>query len=215
MIVDKNDIPLIQRYCEKMSSRSDDPILYTIERNTFLNTVKPFDASDYLQGRLLSLLSNLIRPSLIIEIGTFTAYATVCLAEGLASEGRLITIEEKKELRSLIQGHIDLCTQSNQIEVKFGKALEILHTIDVRIDLVFIDAAKKEYKEYYNLLIDKVRPGGLIIADNVLWKGEVVHSNKTNMAESLDQFNQMIAQDERVEAFILPYRDGLLMIQKK
>lgn len=214
----KNDIhdwPLAHRYCEQMSSAYEDPVLGQIERSTFLNTVKPFDASDFIQGRFLSMLSHLIEPKIIVEIGTFTAYAAVCLAEGLQKEGVLYTIEAKETLADLITDHISLSPKGHQINVLQGKAIDLLPALKGPIDIVFMDAAKREYSGYFDLLIDKLRKGGLIIADNVLWKGEVWSANRSTMAESLHTFNEKVRTDSRVEAFILPYRDGLSIMRKK
>lgn len=214
----KNDIhdwPLAHRYCEQMSSAYEDPVLGQIERSTFLNTVKPFDASDFIQGRFLSMLSHLIEPKIIVEIGTFTAYAAVCLAEGLQKEGVVYTIEAKETLVDLINDHISLSPKGHQINVLQGKAIDLLPELKGPIDIVFMDAAKREYSGYFDLLIDKLRKGGLIIADNVLWKGEVWSANRSNMAESLHTFNEKVRTDSRVETFILPYRDGLSIMRKK
>ena len=209
------DWPMAHRYCEQMSSAHEDAVLDQIERSTFLNTVKPFDASDFIQGRLLSMLSHLIKPKVIVEIGTFTAYAAVCLAEGLQKEGMLYTIEAKDALADLIANHISLSSNGHQIKVLQGKALKILPHMEAPIDMVFMDAAKREYSAYFDLLIDKIRKGGLIIADNVLWKGEVWSTNRSNMAEALHAFNEKVRTDPRVETFILPYRDGLSIMRKK
>lgn len=209
------DWPIAHRYCEQMSSAHEDAVLDQIERSTFLNTVKPFDASDFIQGRLLSMLSHLIKPKVIVEIGTFTAYAAVCLAEGLQKEGMLYTIEAKDALADLIANHISLSSNGHQIKVLQGKAMEILPHMEAPIDMVFMDAAKREYSAYFDLLIDKLRKGGLIIADNVLWKGEVWSANRSNMAEALHAFNEKVRTDPRVETFILPYRDGLSIMRKK
>jgi predicted O-methyltransferase YrrM len=206
--------PLINRYCEKHSSQVDKSIL-DIERSTYLNTVKPKDASDFIQGRLLSTLSHLMTPSFIVEVGTFTGYATICLAEGLAPHGRILTIESNDKLAPLIEEHLKMSEICDKVKVVFGRALDILPSIDQMIDILYIDAAKKEYQTYFDQMIDKVRSGGLIIADNVLWKGKVLDDVKDAMATSLDSFNQYVANDDRVEAFILPYRDGLSIIRKK
>lgn len=215
MNIDSREWPLSNRYCEQMSSAYGDRILSDIERSTFLNTVKPFDASDFIQGRLLSTLSHLIQPNQIVEIGTFTAYASICLAEGLQQNGTLYTIEAKGGLVELIAEHIELASREKQINVLNGKALEILPQIEGPIDMVFIDAAKQEYVLYYDMLIDKVRGGGLIIADNVLWKGEVWADDRSKLAKALHSFNEKVSRDKRVESFILPYRDGLSIMRKK
>ncbi len=185
-----------------------------IERSTFLNTVKPFDASDYTQGRLLAFISSLLRPKTILEIGTFSGYATVCMCEGLASDGKVKTIECNEDLKDLIDHHISYAGFTDQVEVIIGSALEMIDMITEEIDMVFIDANKREYNDYYEKVLPKVRSGGVIIADNVLWKGEVWQEDKSKIASSLDNFNDRVAKDNRVKSFILPHRDGLLMITK-
>jgi len=206
--------PILRIYCEAHSSPPS-PLLDKIERDTHLNQVKRMDSSDMLQGRLLSLFSHLTQPQLIIEIGTFTAYATGCLAEGLRENGRIISIERKDLYKPLIQENIQRLGISDRVEMKYGDAQVILKSIDEVIDLVFIDAAKHEYTEFYHLVIDKLRSGGLILADNTLWKGRVLEQEKDKMASSVHSFNQMVSQDPRVEVMMLPYRDGISIIRKK
>jgi len=206
--------PILRIYCEAHSS-APSPLLDAIERDTHLKQVKRMDSSDMLQGRLLSLFSHLTRPRLIIEIGTFTAYATGCLAEGLQENGRIISIERKDLFKPLIQENIARLGIADRVEMRYGDAKEILQDIHDVIDLVFIDAAKHEYTEFYNLVIDKLRPGGLILADNTLWKGRVLEQEKDRMATSVHSFNQMVSKDPRVEVMMLPYRDGISIIRKK
>ncbi len=205
--------PKILSYCEEHSATT--ALLDDIERSTFLRTVKPFDASDMIQGRLLSLLAQLIRPRLIVELGTFTGYAAICMAEGLDAQGRLITIEHEETIVPLIREHIAQAGIEDRVELMIGSALDRIKDLPDEIDMVFIDAAKREYIDYYERILPKVRPGGVIICDNVLWKGEVVNKQKNKMASALDGFNKHVSQDDRVEAFILPYRDGLNIIKKK
>lgn len=197
----------IRDYCERLSNISES--WQHVERSTYLQTIKPFDASDPIQAKLLALLSHLIAPKLIVELGTFSAYAAISMMDGLAADGRIITIEHTTALTPLIESHIDHAAASDKIEVKYGDALEQLSEIDLPIDMVFIDAAKRQYEAYFDAVIDRVRPGGLIIADNVLWKNEVINTNRNKMAEALHQFNEKVAADDRVDTFILPYRDGL------
>lgn len=206
--------PLLRRYCEQNSSEASD-LLKNVERSTFLNTPKPTDASDFLQGRLLSLISALMRPNLIVEIGTFTAYATIALAEGLADGGKIITIESNQALSPLHKRHLCDAGLLSRVDIWYGKALDLVGMLPDKIDMLFIDAAKKEYKYYYEALLDKIKKGGLIIADNVLWKGKVLDPDGDSIALALDEFNKMVARDDRVEMFILPYRDGLSFIRKK
>lgn len=205
--------PLIERYTRNIYSDQLKHLAY-IERSTFLNTVKPFDASDYAQGRLLSFVSKLIRPDVILELGTFTAYGSVCLCEGLSKKGRLMTVESNADLKPLIEDHLAQTNYYDQVEVQYDEALKFLETIDEVIDLVFIDANKRQYEQYYELVLPMMRKGGVVIADNVLWKSEVAEDNQSKMAKALDQFNKTIATDKRVESFILPYRDGLSIMRK-
>jgi predicted O-methyltransferase YrrM len=204
--------PKLRYYAEQRCS-STHGTLAEIAQTTFLATVKPFDASDHIQGRLMSLFSKLIQPSLIVEIGTFTGYGTYCLAEGLSADGKVITIEHDPLRIDLIQQN--LRTIADRVELINESAKKAITNIDGPIDILFIDAAKREYLNYYETLLPKMRPGGLIIADNILWKGEVARENKSTIAKALDEFNAVVAADDRVEVVVLPYRDGLSLIRVK
>jgi len=206
--------PILRIYCETHSSPARKE-LNDIERKTNLTQVKRMDASDMLQGRILSLFSHLLRPNLIVEIGTFTAYATGCLAEGLGTDGKIISIENKELHRSTILDHLGKLGITDRVEMRFGDAQPILKEITDPIDLVFIDAAKHEYADFFNLVIDKVKVGGVIIADNTLWKGRVLEEEKDRMATSVDEFNKSMLADHRVDVLVLPYRDGISIIRKK
>lgn len=206
--------PILRRYCEDWSSPEREG-LKQIERKTHLTMVKRLDASDTIQGRILSFISKIIAPHLIVEIGTFTAYATGCLAEGLQKGGKIITIESDLQLEHRIQDNLSLLNLTEQVELILGDARQHLREIEQPIDLLFIDAAKYEYSDYYDLSIEQIRSGGVIIADNVLWKGRVLHSAKDKMTKAMHQFNKKIAEDPRVEVVILPYRDGISFIRKK
>ena len=206
------DEPKLRYYAERNCSPTN-IALDQIARTTFLNTVLPFDASDHIQGRLLSLFSKLLRPKLIVELGTFTGYGTYCLAEGLDSDGQVITIEHDPKRIDLIKQNLK--SIENKVELVNQSAITAIRDIDGPIDLLFIDAAKREYLTYYENLLPKMRSGGLIVVDNILWKGEVVEESKSNIAVALDQFNAVVAADERVEVVVLPYRDGLSLIRVK
>ncbi len=206
--------PILRIYCESHTSPPRKE-LDDIERKTNLTQVKRMDASDMLQGRLLSLFSHIIRPELIVEIGTFTAYATGCLTEGLSPTGKIISIENKELHKETIINHLISLKISDRVDMRFGDAKDILPEINQQIDMVFIDAAKHEYQTFFDLVIDKVRSGGLIIADNTLWKGRVLVEQKDKMATSVDQFNKSMLDDGRVEVLVLPYRDGISIIRKK
>lgn len=205
--------PLIRRYCEMLAS-PDLPIMESVERSTQLKTAKPQDASDPIQGRLLRLLSTLARPKFILEIGAMSAVATINLAKGLVEDGKLTTIEWNTDLKPIIDEHLLAAQVYEKVNVKFGKAFDIIPTITEQIDILYIDAAKREYVRYVELLIDQVNPGGLIIADNVLWKGEVIETEMSTLATALDEFNHFIKERPELETLILPYRDGLSISRK-
>jgi predicted O-methyltransferase YrrM len=192
-------------------------VLHSINRETHLKVLKPNMLSGHYQGRLLSMLSKMMQPKTILEIGTYTGYATICLAEGLTNNGIIHTIEVNRELEEMLSKHFSSTNVEKKIKQHFGPAEHVisdLHESD--IDLVFIDADKKNNFLYFQLVFDKVRSGGLIIIDNVLWKGKVYDgSQKDADTESIRKLNEQIAVDTRVEKLILPVRDGLLLIRKK
>jgi caffeoyl-CoA O-methyltransferase len=190
-------------------------LLQSLVRETHLKTLVPRMLSGHLQGRFLSLITKLMQPKRILEIGTFTGYAALCMAEGLAEDGVLTTIEANDELAFLIKKYVEKGGFNGKIEPIFGNALEIIPTLDDVFDLVFIDAGKRDYPEYYDLVLPKVKSGGLIIADNILWSGKVVDDKKDVDTAIIDQFNKKILADNRVECLLLPIRDGLMMARKK
>lgn len=214
MIMDLLDQEIFWNYCKEHSSGRNEH-LDAVERNTHLYAPRPGISVGFLLGRFLSFMSRAIRPSAILEIGTFTGYSSLCLAEGLHPDGFLITIESERYLEPLIKEHIDGSEFAHQIQLIQGNALEVIPTLEHIFDLVFIDAAKKEYQAYFELVIEKIRPGGVIIADNVLWKGEVVHPQKKGTAKHLHEFNEKISSDDRVYCTLLPLRDGMMLITKK
>ncbi|MCB0549331.1 MAG: O-methyltransferase [Phaeodactylibacter sp.] len=206
----------INQYCEAHSTPPS-PLLYQLERETHLKTLAPQMLSGPLQGQLLSLLSKIQRPKAILEIGTFTGYAALCLAQGLPEGGTLHTIEANPELEYLIRKYIALAGLQNKIHLHIGDALEVIPQLEGSFDLVFIDAGKQDYALYYDLVIDRVEPGGLIIADNVLWSGKVTSpAEREGDADTrlIHQFNEKVQQDPRVENILLPLRDGLLIARK-
>ena len=193
-------------------------VLSDLNRATHLYHLRPRMCSGHLQGRMLKMFVRMICPQRILELGTFTGYSALCLAEGLADDScEVHTIEIDDELEDFIKSHFALSPLANRITLHIGDAREVLATINGDFDLVFIDANKREYCEYYNLVFDRVRPGGFIIADNTLWDGKVVDWGKKLDAqtEGILRFNDMIAADDRVEKVILPVRDGLTIIYKK
>ncbi|MCS6905273.1 MAG: O-methyltransferase [Bacteroidia bacterium] len=211
-----NFVPIeIQEYAEK-HSEPESELLYALRRETYLKTMYPRMLSGHLQGRLLSFISRLVAPSCILEIGTFTGYATLCLAEGLLPGGKIYTIDNDPEVVEIALGYFEKAQLQHCIEVLIGEALSLIPEIPVTFDLVFLDAQKEEYLTYYHLVLPKLRQGGVIIADNVLWSGNVLDTSTTDPAtKGLQQFNTFIKEDSRVFALLLPVRDGLFFIQKK
>jgi caffeoyl-CoA O-methyltransferase len=198
-------------------SEMPSPVLQALERETHLKTLRPRMLSGAAQGRFLSFLSKLISPRRILEIGTFTGYATICLAEGLAADGLIYTIEADEELEYLIQKFVKSAELEQKVKICIGNALKVIPDLNEMFDIVFIDAGKRDYAFYFDLVIDKVRSGGIIIADNVLWSGKVTtdpaqHDKDTQF---LDKFNKKLHQDPRVETLLLPLRDGLMIARKR
>lgn len=190
--------------------------LQSINRETYLKVLRPHMLSGHYQGRVLSFLSKLVHPERILEIGTFTGYATICLAEGLTEDGIIDTIEVNRELEEMLNSHFKLTSVGKKINLHFGDATAIIPQLSVNHwDLVFIDADKKNNYTYFELVIDRVRSGGLIIIDNVLWKGKVYGEHNDADTQLIRNLNDKISVNSRVEKLILPVRDGLLVIRKK
>lgn len=207
----------IEAYSEAHTDRESDLLKY-IDRETHAKVMRPRMLSGHMQGRLLAMYSRLIRPRRILEIGTYTGYSAICLCEGLAEDGKLITIDLNEELESFVRNIFSKSEYATRIDYRIGKALEILPGITETFDMVFIDADKVNYHLYYDMVIDQVRPGGLIMADNVLWSGKVVQEFPTKPdkdTKALLEFNQKVFADERVHSLLLPVRDGIMMAQKK
>jgi caffeoyl-CoA O-methyltransferase len=190
--------------------------LQKLNRETYLKVLRPHMLSGHYQGRLLSFLSKMMQPKRILEIGTFTGYSAICLAEGLAEGGILHTIEVNREMEEIIISHFKSTNVENKIKLHFGQAEAVIADLEEDdFDLVFIDADKKNNFTYFQLVFNKVRSGGLIIIDNVLWKGKVYGPENDTDTENIRKLNDQIAVDSRIEKFILPVRDGLLVIRKK
>jgi len=192
----------------------DEPLLLQeLNKRTHLNVLQPRMISGHFQGRFLSLLSKMVQPRTILEIGTYTGYATLCLAEGLHPEGVLHTIDIKEELTDLQREFFDRSGYGSQIVQHLGKAADIIPSLDTTFDLVFIDADKQNYAHYFDLVIEKMNRGGLILSDNVLWSGKVVEEVKHNdkHTQALMAYNQKIKDDPRVETVLLPIRDGITL----
>ena len=205
----------IEDYIRKNSSKEPE-ILKDLNKETYLKILNPRMLSGHLQGRFLSIITKLIKPKKILEIGTYTGYSAICMAEGLIEKGIIHTIDINEELVSIQNKYFAKSKCNNSIIQHVGDARNIIKSINEKFDLVFLDADKENYIEYYELVIEKVKKGGLIIADNVLWTGKVVEPNKDDdeLTQYLIDFNKMINEDDRVENIILPLRDGLNVILK-
>ncbi len=191
-------------------------LLHQLNRETYQKVLVPRMLSGHLQGRVLSMLSHMIKPKCILEIGTYTGYSAICLAEGLESGGRLITIDINEELEDMVNTYISEAQMTDRIDVIIGDAIEIIPTIKNTFDLVFIDADKTNYSNYFDLIIDQVSSGGYIIADNVLWSGKVVKEITDSDVDTIAilNYNRKIQADPRVENVLLPIRDGLMVARK-
>ncbi len=197
-------------------TQEESAVLAELNRETWAKVLIPRMLSGHLQGRALSMLSKMIRPKTILEIGTYTGYSAICLSEGLQTNGILHTIDINEELKSMCQHYFEKADISKQVCQYTGNALDIIPSIEGSFDLVFIDADKENYSNYFDLVIDKISMGGFIIADNVLWSGKVVEDEDKNDLETkaLKDFNKKTHQSERVENILLPIRDGLMVCRK-
>lgn len=205
----------IENYALKHTSPEPE-ILSKLSRETNAKILFPRMLSGHLQGRFLSLLSHLIQPENILEIGTYTGYSCICLSEGLHKNGIIHTIEINEELETLLRRYFKEARIEKKVKLHIGNALEIIPKIKAKFDLVFIDADKENYSNYYDLVFPKLKNGGIIIADNVLWSGKVLHKteNQDDDTKALVRFSNKIQQDERVENILLPVRDGLMIARK-
>lgn len=204
----------LQLYIE--SHTSDEPaLLKKINRETHAQVLMPRMLSGHVQGRFLSLISKLIRPKNILEIGTYTGYSAISMAEGLLPDGKLITIDINEELENRVRGYFKEAGFADQIDYRLGDARKIIPTLKETFDLVFIDADKENYSLYFDLVIDKVSHGGLILADNVLWSGKVLDAKPDKDTRAIIEFNKKIQNDPKVENLLMPLRDGVMMIRHK
>lgn len=204
----------ITRYAEAHTS-PESALLKKINRDTHAHILMPRMLSGQLQGRFLSMISHLIRPRYILEIGTYTGYSALCLAEGLAADGRLITVDVNEELESRVRAYFKESGVEDKIDYRIGDAAQLIPTLPGNMDLVFIDADKENYSTYYQLVLDKMNLGGVILADNVLWSGKVTRPQPDKDTRSIQNFNTMVINDPRVECLLLPIRDGIMMVRKK
>lgn len=206
--------PQLEKYCIAHSSELGE-VLEELERETHLKTTMPRMLSGSLQGNFLKMIASIMNANYIVEVGTFTGYAAICMASGMAENGKLISLEVDDELKYFHEKYIEKSGLADNIEVKYGNALETLPSLEDGIDLAFLDADKKNYSNYYEILLPKMRSGGLIIADNVLWSGKVLTDDQDKNTLALKSFNDMVQADDRVENFMLYLRDGLMMARKK
>lgn len=204
----------MEAYLEQVCDPENE-LLKRINRETYLKETMPHMLSGHFQGRVLAMLSKLISPKRILEIGTFTGYATLCLAEGLVNDGIIYTIDINEEQEERVRGYFNNSAFSNKIEYLIGDAINVIEKIDGDFDMVFIDADKKRNLYYFETLIDRVPSGGLILIDNVLWKGKVVAGSVDKQTQQVIDLNRTLAEDKRVEKLILPIRDGLFVLRKK
>ncbi len=203
----------LAKYAEAHTTE-ESALLKRINRDTHAEVLRPRMLSGHLQGRLLSMISKMIQPKFILEIGTYTGYSALCMAEGLKPDGRLITIDVNEELKSRVQKYFDESGFASKIDFRIGDARKIIPTLDVEFDLVFIDADKENYSTYFDLVIDKAKPGCFILADNVLWSGKVVEPKPDKDTKAILDFNDKVHNDSRVENILLPVRDGIMMMRK-
>ena len=207
--------PLIEAYALEHTEKESD-LLFNLNRQTHLKVLQPRMLSGHLQGRILSFLSSAIKPKNILEIGTYTGYSALCMAEGLSKNGKLVTIDKNIELETMVKKYINNSPYKNQMEFINANAIDVIPTLNLEWDLVFIDADKENYINYFDLVIDQVKKGGWIIADNVLWSGKVLEDPDKKDKETiiLQKFNEKVNQDSRVRNVLFPVRDGMMLMIK-
>lgn len=208
--------PELLAYCEDHSS-AEDEVLQHVKRETFAKVLMPRMLSGHLQGKTLELLVKMLNPKTILEIGTYTGYSGICLARGLGKNGKLITLDINDELETMVRGFFDKSGLSSKIDYRLGNALDIIPTIEGNFDMVFIDADKANYIKYYELVVERVNPGGIILADNVLWSGKILVEEGKKIdkdTQAILDYNLMVQNDPRVENVLLPIRDGLMLARK-
>ena len=203
----------IQKYISD-NSQSESIILKELNRYTNSNVILPRMLSGHIQGRFLSMISKLVNPEIIVEVGTYTGYSCLCLSEGLKKNGKIITIEKDEEFASIAKKFFDRSKYKEKISLIIEDATKAIENINEKIDLAFIDADKVNYSKYYDMLFPKLKIGGLIVADNVLWSGKVTEKVSDNETQSIKNFNTKVKNDERVENLIVGIRDGIMVCQK-
>jgi predicted O-methyltransferase YrrM len=205
--------PALQKYSEDHTTPENN-LLKKINRDTHAMVMMPRMLSGHMQGRILSMISCMIKPSAILEIGTYTGYSALCLAEGLKPEAKLVTIDINEELESRVRNYFKDSAFNSQIDYRIGNALEIIPVLNMDFDMVFIDADKENYTRYYDLVINHVPLGGYILADNVLWSGKVLDEKADKDTKAIKEFNRKVQEDSRVENVLMPVRDGILIMRK-
>jgi len=204
----------LQKYIEAHTVIEPE-LLSDLNRETNANILMPRMLSGHLQGRILAMFSKMIKPSKILEIGTYTGYSAICLCEGLQKEGKLLTLDINEELEDVVRKHIERNGLSEVIDYQIGNAMEIIPELSGPFDLVFIDADKVNYSNYFDLVIDKLNTGGYILADNVLWSGKVLDTDTDADTQAIKDFNDKVQQDDRVENVLFPVRDGIMVLRKR
>lgn len=211
----EENCPEMDRYLENNAS-AEPEILKRLRKETFQKTTQPHMISGYLQGRFLSIVSKMLQPKSVLEIGTFTGYATLCLAEGLRSDGKIITLDINQELAYLPKKYFEESAHSQQIDFRIENAIEFLKNSKDEFNLVFIDADKENYMEYFKLIKPRLKSGAVVLFDNVLWYGKVLEENpKQQSTKIIKELNEMIAKDDDFENVILPLRDGVNLLRRK
>jgi caffeoyl-CoA O-methyltransferase len=203
----------IQAYAETHTS-PESQVLRNINRETHAKVMQPRMLSGHLQGRVLSMFSCMLRPARILEIGTYTGYSAICLAEGLQENGKLVTIDINEELGETVRQYFAEAGVIAKVDYRIGNALDIIPTLKMKFDLVFIDADKENYSRYFDLVIDNVNLNGIILADNVLWSGKVLEAKVDKDTKAIIDFNRKVQEDKRVENILLPIRDGIMVMRK-
>jgi caffeoyl-CoA O-methyltransferase len=206
--------PEIEKYIEAHTT-DESEVLQQLNRKTQTDVLMAQMLSGKVQGQFLKFISQMLQPERVLEIGTFTGYAAICLAEGLTENGKLFTIDINEELEAIVKTHVEKAGLQNKIIQIIGNAAQEIQQLNETFDLVFIDADKQNYGLYFDLVIDKVRSGGIILADNVLWSGKIINEQKDKDTQKLAEFNDKVQQDDRVENVIVSIRDGIMMIRKK
>ncbi|HEX6125975.1 MAG TPA: O-methyltransferase [Pyrinomonadaceae bacterium] len=204
----------LTEYAEQFTSGESD-VLAELRRHCYEHYEDSSMLSGFFQGRVLAMLSRMIRPHVVLEIGTYLGYSALCFAEGLADGGKVITLDVNAETNKVARSFVARTEYNDRIEFRLGNAVEIIPALPGTFDVVFIDADKPNYSKYYDLVLDKLRPGGFIVADNVLWSGKVLEDEKDENAQALHDFNRMVMADERVSNVLLPIRDGLMVVCKR